>query len=70
MKYWLIVFLLTPEGEFIGKREYPTANKAACYEQAAAVAKKYVNQQTAIELFCVTDDHYQGRKQDPGIPYD
>lgn len=70
MKYWLIVFLFTPNGEYAGKEVYPTVNKQACYQMAGQVIRTYINSQYKVEFYCVTDDHYQGRKQDPGIPYD
>ena len=70
MKYWLLVFLFTPEGEYAGKDVYQTDNKAACFERAAKVAKTYVNTQTMTDMYCVSDDHYNGRSVDEGIPLD
>ena len=65
MKYWLIIFFLTPEGEFVSKKEISYKDKASCYSAMDKVKVKQI-----AEMFCVSDDHYQGRKQDPGVPYD
>jgi hypothetical protein len=65
VKFWLIIFFLTPEGEFVSKKEVPYKDKASCY----SVMDKIKVKQRA-EMYCVSDDHYMGRKQDPGVPYD
>lgn len=70
MKFWLIVFLFSSDGEFIKKAEYQTANKVQCVELAGKVAKVYVNSQRQVQFYCVTDDHRSGRAFDKGIPLD
>ncbi len=65
MKFWLIIFFLTPEGEFVSKKEISYKDKTSCYS-----AMKKVKVKQNAEMFCVSDDHYRGRKQDPGVPYD
>ena len=65
MKFWLIIFFLTPEGEFVSKKEISYKDKASCY-----LAMDKVKVKRIAEMFCVSDDHYRGRKQDPGVPYD
>ena len=65
MKFWLIIFFLTPEGEFISKKEIAYKDKASCY---LAMDKVKVKQIT--RMVCVSDDHYMGRKKDPGVDYD
>ncbi len=65
MKFWLIIFFLTPEGEFIRKKEIAYKDKASCYLAMDKVKAKQITQ-----MVCVSDDHYRGRKQDPGVPYD
>jgi hypothetical protein len=65
MKFWLIVFFLTPEGEFVGKKELPFKDEASCY-----IAMDKVKVKQKAQMVCVSDDHYMGRKQDPGVPYD
>ena len=62
MHYWLIVFLFTPEGEFMAKDVYETASKEHCVEMAGDVVKRtLINTQLTSQFFCVTDDHYVGR---------
>lgn len=72
MKFWLIVFFLTPDGEFISKKEVVYPSKPACVAAAGNVAGRYniVNKQVAIQVYCVSNNHHAGIKQDPGIPYD
>lgn len=70
MKFWLIVFLFTPEGEFMAKDVYEAANKEQCVVFAGDVAKTLINTQLQAQFHCVSDDHYMGRKQDEGVDYD
>ena len=65
MKFWLIIFFLTPQGEFVSKKEIAYKDEASCY---LAMDKVKVKQRA--QMVCVSDDHYMGRKQDPGVPYD
>jgi hypothetical protein len=65
VKFWLIIFFLTPEGEFVSKKEVPYKDKASCYSAMDKVRVKRI-----AEMVCVSDDHHSGRKQDPGVPYD
>ena len=65
MKFWLLIFFLTPEGEFISKKEIAYKDKASCY-----VAMDKVKVKRIAQMVCVSDDHRSGRKQDPGVPYD
>lgn len=70
MKFWLIVFLFSSDGDFLGKKEYQTLNKVQCVQLSGQVAKRYVNSQLQVQFYCVTDDHYNGRSVDKGIPLD
>ena len=65
MKFWLIMFFLTSEGDFISKKEIQYKDKASCY-----LAMNKVKVKNKTEMVCVSNDHYTGRKQDPGVPYD
>ena len=65
MKFWLIIFFLTPEGEFISKKEIAYNNEASCY-----IAMDTVKVKQIARMVCVSDDHYMGRKQDKGVDYD
>lgn len=68
MKFWLIIFFLTPEGEFLSKHEVQYSSKAECQSARAAFKKLPVVNQ--IQTVCVSDDHFRGRKKDPGVEYD
>ena len=70
MKYWLIFMIFNGEGEFVSKSDTPVANVERCYIESAKRAIKYTNSGYLTQAWCVTDDHFKGRKQDPGIPYD
>jgi hypothetical protein len=70
MKYWLIVFLFTNEGEFLSKDVYEAGSRQQCIEFAGATAKTLVNTQLKAQFSCVTDDHYMGRSVDPDVPLD
>ena len=65
MKFWLIVFLFNYNGDFAGKIVQPYPNKAACEQQLRATAGE-----PRLRMVCVSNDHYTGRKQDPGVPMD
>lgn len=68
MKFWLIVFLFTSEGEFTAKDVYEATDKTQCVEFAGQVAKTLVNTQLQAQMYCVSDDHYMGRSVDENIP--
>ncbi len=68
MKFWLIMFFLTPEGEFVSKKEIQYKDKTSCYLAMDKVKVK--RPATIAQMVCVSDDHHAGRKQDPGVPYD
>jgi hypothetical protein len=70
MKFWLIVFLFTPEGKFFTKDVYESVDKTQCVELAGKVAKTLVNTQLNSQMYCVSDDHYTGRSVDKNIPLD
>jgi hypothetical protein len=65
MKYWLIIFFFTPSGEFITKKEIQYKDEASCY-----LAMDRVKTNKIAQMVCVSDDHFMGRKQDPGVDYD
>lgn len=70
MKYWLIFMIFSNEGEYLRKVERPVANVERCYVESAKLAIQLTNSGYLTQAWCVTNDHYTGKKQDPGIPYD
>lgn len=65
MKYWLIAMIFDYQGQWVGKVVQPHPSKVAC-EQAIRVTIG----DPKIRMRCVSDDHWSGRKQDPGVAYD
>ena len=65
MKFWLIVMLYDPSGQWIGKVVQPYYTQFAC-EQAVRTTRG----EPKLRALCVSDDHFSGRKQDPGVPMD
>lgn len=70
MKFWLIVFLFTNDGEYINKIEVPVEDRTQCFIEAGTYAIDYTNSGYLTQFWCVTDDHYMGRSVDEGIPLD
>lgn len=71
MKFWLIAFFLTPDGEFVSKREIAYKDETACYMAMDHIRiPKNSKKATIIRAVCVSDDHFRGRKKDPGVKYD
>lgn len=57
--FWLIVYLFTPEGEFMAKDVYETADRQQCVEFAGQVAKTIVDTQLQAQFYCVSDEEYR-----------
>lgn len=70
MKFWLVAFLFSPEGEFLAKDIYEIESYEQCETMASNYAKVHINSKMMVQLHCVSDDHYSGRKQDEGVDYD
>ena len=70
MKFWLLIFLFTTDGEFIAKREFQYASKRDCIIAAGSAAQTMINKPVAITQFCVSDNHHKGISQDAGVPLD
>lgn len=68
MKFWLIIMFFTPNGDFAGKREIAYEDEASCYIAMDGIRPPRRNLLT--QMVCVSDDHYQGRKQDKNKRYD
>lgn len=59
MKFWLIVYLFTPEGEFMAKDVYETASREQCVEFAGEVAKTTIDTKLQAQFHCLSDDDYR-----------
>jgi hypothetical protein len=58
VKFWLIIFFLTPEGEFVSKKEIAYKDETSCYLAMDKIKVKQI-----AEMTCVSDDRYKVRKQ-------
>ena len=65
MKFWLIIFFLSPDGGFVSKKEIQYKDKASCY-----LAMNKIKVKQIAEMVCVSNDHYTGKKQDKNVPFD
>lgn len=70
MKFWLIISMFSPEGEFLAKESYESGSYAQCMQFAGEEALELVNKKIQAQLLCVSDDHYTGRSIDEGVPLD
>jgi hypothetical protein len=57
--FWLVVYLFTPEGEFMAKDVYETATKEQCVEFAGKVAATIVNSKLQAQFHCMSDEEYR-----------
>jgi hypothetical protein len=63
MSFWLIVYLFTPEGEFLAKDIYETASEQQCVEFAGEVAKTTVNSKLQAQFHCMSDEEYRAERR-------
>jgi hypothetical protein len=75
VKAWLIVFLFSyhtdnvnNDDNFLGKVEIPYTSMDACSTAKANLTMEGEN--IRYRSVCVTNDHYTGKKQDPGVSLD
>lgn len=70
MKYWLIFMIFADDGTYLDKIETRTDSLEDCYIAAGLQSMDAVNSGLLSQSWCVTDNHYRGVRQDPGIPLD
>lgn len=76
VKAWMIVFIswyspneYSLEGpKFAGKIEIPYTSMKACLKAKNDLTME--SEDLSYRFVCVTDDHYNGRKQDEGVTLD
>jgi hypothetical protein len=61
--FWLVVYLFTPEGEFMAKDVYETATKEQCVEFAGKVATTIVNSKLQAQFHCMSDEEYRTERR-------
>ena len=71
MNEWiLIVLMLSPGGDPIGKRTIEFPNQQSCEAVRAQLANIDDPMRVIHKGLCVTRAHYEGKKQMPGVAYD
>lgn len=60
MKFWLIVYIFSVDGEFVAKDSYEATDLKQCEAFAGDVARSYLNTQKLIQMHCLADDEYRG----------
>ena len=70
MKFWLIFMIYANDGTFVDKIESQHQSFGSCVVAAGKETLMQVNTFAKVQAWCVSDDHYNGVKQDEGIPYD
>jgi len=66
----LIIFMQSPGGDFIGKNTVGFESRKAC--EAVKVQLPNLDHPMRVQHkgLCVTRDHWEGKKQMPGVAYD
>jgi hypothetical protein len=70
MNWILIIFMTSPGGDFVGKDIMYFESKKFC--DAVRVQLPVLNSPMGLKHkgICVTRDHWEGKKQMPGVAYD
>jgi hypothetical protein len=71
MNSWiLIIAMFSPSGDFMDKRTVAFNSKKDCEAVRAQLA--YLDSPMSVKHkgLCVTRDHWEGKKQMPGVAYD
>lgn len=68
IKAWLLIFIMEPNDDYLGKVEVPLTSMAEC--RNAQRRLQFEDHTVRYRILCVTDDHHSGRSVDPGVPLD
>jgi hypothetical protein len=71
MNSWiLIIAMFSPSGDFMDKRTVAFNSRKDC--EAVRVQLAYLDSPMSVKHkgLCVTRDHWEGKKQMPGVAYD
>jgi hypothetical protein len=66
----LIVAMYTPGGDFIGKNTVGFTNQKDCEAVKVQLSKLDHPMKVNHKGLCVTKEHWEGKKQMPGVAYD
>jgi hypothetical protein len=71
MNSWiLIIAMFSPGGDFIDKRTLAFNSKKDCEAARMQVARSDSPMGVKHKGLCVTSDHWEGKRQMPGVAYD
>jgi hypothetical protein len=66
----LIVAMYSPAGDFMGKNTVEFESKKTCESVRVQLSKLDNPMHVHHKGLCVTRDHWEGKKQMPGVAYD
>ena len=66
----LIIAMYSPAGDFMDKHTVTFASQKACEAVKIQLSKLDHPMKVQHKGLCVTRDHWEGKKQMPGIAYD
>ena len=66
----LIIAMYTPGGDFLGKEAVKFESKKACESVRVQLPTLDHPLHVRHQGLCVTRDHWEGKKQMPGVAYD
>jgi hypothetical protein len=71
MNEWiLIIAMFSPSGDFIDKRTVEFRSRKDCEAVKIQLSKLDNPMRVTHKGLCVTRDHWEGKKQMPGVAYD
>lgn len=70
MDWVLIIALFTPGGDFVSKDTQLFRTQAECVSAKEQVNSRVDFMGLRYKGLCVTKDHWEGKKQMPGVAYD
>ena len=66
----LIIAMYSPAGDFVGKDTIKFESQKACEAAKAQLPNLDYPLRVKHKGLCVTRDHWEGKKQMPGVAYD
>jgi len=70
-EYVLIVLMMSPGGDLIGKKGILHPTKASCQAESKQwMSNKEVGMPMQFKTLCVTKAHWEGKAQDKGVAFD
>ena len=70
IEWILIVYMLSPQGEFMSKYSHGPLTKIECQQQVQELKNIRGTAGQKFKGLCVTRDHWEGKKQMTRVAYD